>query len=443
MKTHGNQAFLGESGRLPHSPDERNRSSSDNRGESSRRVVQRNVTLFCAISALAALVACGGGGGGGATGVVAPLVTASPATLPTSTPTPSRTPSSAPTATASPVPVTFTEYPVPTAGPGANNVADAISIASGPDAALWFTEPNNYMIGRITTSGSFTTFPLPPQTCWGIASGSDGALWFTVTSSDEIGRITTSGVRTEYAIPTPNGYATEIVSGPDGALWFTEQFTNKIGRITTAGVITEYPIPTPSSQPLSITSGPDGAIWFTEFLANKIGRISTTGGFTEYALSTGAFSNSTFPGNGLWFLPGGITSGPDGAIWFTEINASKIGRISTTGSVTEYATPTQSCSPNGITTGPDGAIWFTEGGCLKIGRTTTNGVMAEYPIPESPTSGPVSITLGADGALWFTDEDGGIGLGTNSNGAITLGNGAIWRLAPAATTGASALLRRH
>jgi hypothetical protein len=62
--------------------------------------------------------------------------------------------------------------------------------------------------------------------------------------------------------------------------------------------------------------------------------------------------------------------------------------------------------------------------------------MAEYPIPpESPASGPVGITLGADGALWFTDANGGIAVGTN-----TIGNGAIWRLAPAAT---GTPLRRH
>ena len=58
-------------------------------------------------------------------------------------------------------------------------------------------------IGRITTSGSITTFPTPDSPC-SIATGPDGALWFTVfghysTGGDSfvngyIGRMTTSGL---------------------------------------------------------------------------------------------------------------------------------------------------------------------------------------------------------------------------------------------------------
>src|SRR5207245_413267 len=32
-------------------------------------------------------------------------------------------------------------------------------------------------------------------------------------------------------------------------------------------------VPTPSSSPLGITTGPDGNIWFAEYLGNKIGRL--------------------------------------------------------------------------------------------------------------------------------------------------------------------------
>ena len=42
-----------------------------------------------------------------------------------------------------------------------------------------------------------------------------------------------------------------------------------------AATITEFPLPTGSGAPLAITAGPDGALWFTESEANKIGRITT------------------------------------------------------------------------------------------------------------------------------------------------------------------------
>ena len=96
----------------------------------------------------------------------------------------------------------------------------------------------------------------------GITAGPDGALWFTETVAEtvgQIGRITTAGVVTEYPLPTVNSLPAGITAGPDGALWFTEGGSNRIGRITTGGVITEYPVPTPVSSPAGITAGPDGA----------------------------------------------------------------------------------------------------------------------------------------------------------------------------------------
>ena len=63
-----------------------------------------------------------------------------------------------------------------------------------------------------------------------------------------------------------------------------------------------------------------------------------------------------------------ITAGPDGALWFTEYSANRIGRITTAGVITEYTVPTASSKPYGIAVGPDGALWFTESNADKIGR---------------------------------------------------------------------------
>jgi virginiamycin B lyase len=57
---------------------------------------------------------------------------------------------------------------------------------------------------------------------------------------------------------------------------------------------------------------------------------------------------------------GSITEGPDGNLWFTEWSGNKIGRITPSGTVTEFTIPTAASSPNGIVAGPDGNIWFTE-----------------------------------------------------------------------------------
>src|SRR5262249_27412404 len=69
-----------------------------------------------------------------------------------------------------------------------------------------------------------------------IVVGPDGALWFTEETGNKIGRITTAGVITEYPIPSNNG-AFGITLGPDGNLWFTEFAGNKIGRLQASIVL--------------------------------------------------------------------------------------------------------------------------------------------------------------------------------------------------------------
>jgi virginiamycin B lyase len=157
----------------------------------------------------------------------------------------------------------------------------------------------------------------------------------------------------------------------------------------------EFPIPSASS-PFTITAGPDGALWFTEANVNKIGRITAAGAVTEFSLPTnvpGFFGNGN---NG----PFGITAGPDGALWFAEFATNQIGRITADGVVTQFPLPTAGTFPQRITAGPDGVLWFATG---FVGRITTAGVITVFPVPLSVTD----ITAGPDGALWFVEYNNG------------------------------------
>jgi virginiamycin B lyase len=53
-----------------------------------------------------------------------------------------------------------------------------------------------------------------------------------------------------------------------------------------------------------------------------------------------------------------ITPGADGNLWFTEYTGNKVGRITVSGVITEFPTPSN--KPMGITAGRDGNLWFTE-----------------------------------------------------------------------------------
>jgi virginiamycin B lyase len=156
--------------------------------------------------------------------------------------------------------------------------------------------------------------------------------------------------------------------------------------------VATFPITTSTFTNMSgLTTGPDGAMWYSDSYRNVVGRMTTTGAVTEYTACC---------------TPAGIVTGPDGALWFGMNNG--IGRITTTGAFT--FNPLSSCctSIQGITVGPDGALWFTEGGCCSssggIGRITTAGIITEF--AQIANSNPLGIAAGKDGNLWFTEQTG-------------------------------------
>ncbi len=167
------------------------------------------------------------------------------------------------------------------------------------------------------------------------------------------------------------------------------------GTATPAPTITpfvssEYPTQTSAAQPGGIVTGPNSSLWFTETAVNKIGQLNQLAQVSEYTVPS---ANSK---------PLTITTGPDGALWFTESAIGQIGRITTTGIFTEFPLGLAS-RPWGIVSGPDGALWVTDQSATNPGiwHVTTAGIPTFYGLPAG--SKPTSITAGANGALWFLD----------------------------------------
>jgi streptogramin lyase len=168
--------------------------------------------------------------------------------------------------------------------------------------------------------------------------------------------------------------------------------------ITPTPRITEFLPLTLANAPGEITAGPDGNLWFTEEgVLPGIGRITTSGSITEYPAGlTSGFS--------LLMTPKGVTKGPDGNLWFTEQGAiaDGVARLDPgTGSVVEYPL-SASADPTAITTGSDGNLWFLERGVTKIGRITPDGDVDEFNAGLSGSDTLNDITSGPDGQLWVT-----------------------------------------
>jgi hypothetical protein len=157
----------------------------------------------------------------------------------------------------------------------------------------------------------------------------------------------------------------------------------------TTHVVTEFKAGiTGDTEPAGVTAGPDGNVWFTEEAGNRIGRITPSGTITEFPIPT---ANSQ---------PVQIVTGSDGNLWFAEQDSLKIGRITPTGTITEFPLPSPDNEPRAIAAGPDGNIWFAmDNG--DIGRITPAGVITTC---TTGISGDIEgLTAGPDGSMWFAE----------------------------------------
>jgi virginiamycin B lyase len=278
--------------------------------------------------------------------------------------------------------------------PASLNYAE--EIVAAPDGALWFTQdavlgPHSQLIlGRITTSGAISARPLPPGARpISLAIGPDGALWYAnwpIVTSARLGRISSGEIR-EFPLAGMD-LSHAVVKGPDGALWFSAD--DRIGRLAADGSIAaSYRVPDNEGVE-HIVSGPDGALWFA--LAQRIGRLDTSGNLRIFHLPVEQ-------------SPRDIVSGPDGALWFSTLLCDCIGRMTTTGHVRTFHLPDVFDAPDALAVGADGAIWFTHS--LGLGRITTTGEITEFelPAPGDHASFAQRIAVGPDAAVWFTLQE--------------------------------------
>jgi virginiamycin B lyase len=260
--------------------------------------------------------------------------------------------------------------------------AKPLAIASGA-GAIWFTLDGVNRLGRITPNGTVTELPLP-RPGRSLVVGPDDNIW--MTSYGYVSRVTPRGNVADFPI---NGYGYGIAVGPDRALWFLVHGfddTTYLGRMTLDGRLTRLQVDGAGG---SLVAGPDGNLWLPGelyFGRSQILRVTPGGEVTRF----GDFGTASLSG---------VAVGADGRVWFTSLDGSFVGSVSTTGEVrlVEIAAPAQ-----GIAAGPDGNLWLTFPLSRKVGRLSSGGELQEITLAQQG-SRPSGICAAYDGRLWFTE----------------------------------------
>lgn len=305
----------------------------------------------------------------------------------------------------------MTLLPVPGATTGSSGVGLVTGIALGPDGQLWFGQDRVNEVGRVSTAGVFSAFPLTPAPgltgTRDIVAGPDGAMWLTRASKGTISRVTTAGVETDFVLPGTDLYVAlqDLVSGPGDKLWFIRSGQRSIGSITTSGTTAFYKAPDGISYINGIEAGPDGAIWFTAVTTGTprrgiVGRLSTSGTYSLFDL--GPYTPRAIHSDGSQLWLGSDILGPAG---------HGLLRMTTSGEVTRFEPMLFQPAISSIATGPDSAIWFTDLAGAQVGRIDGKAV----PVASAPT--PVSIE---PGSLALTGEGASVVLEADTEADVDL-----------------------
>jgi hypothetical protein len=314
----------------------------------------KRLLLIFGITA-AVLAGCGGGGGGSspppAMGPSNPGAPVNGATTPPSTSSPGATPTPKPSGTATPT-ATPSGLAVSIGSPGALS-ANAINPLAPPPAP-------QATGGVAPVSATQNGAPLAAGT---VLNGQ-------IFSNDKSGNTclvyvpngSTSGTPCAYPAPGSTPQPVTIKAVGDGvAIQYNDAPMNPAAQITLSGTF-----PSASSQPANVAvpltvavghTAPgavepwgggivyaNNAIYFTQFSkTNPIGMVT-------YVNGTAGSSPTNLGSASLTNEPaGGLIMGPDGRLWGTEQNNSRVFAMTTSGVTTEYPISCPSGSSSGTT----------------------------------------------------------------------------------------------
>jgi streptogramin lyase len=230
-----------------------------------------------------------------------------------------------------------------------------------------------------------------------------------------------------------------VAMGPGGNVWFTYgqgyglKRSSGVARMTPTGRVTLFPAKLGANEQagtFSVIEGPDGALWFTlersvpapvgwegEMLGGAVGRITPTGVMTIFPLPTTLAPSARIPCKGTFSFcyageatsPRGLAVGPEGDVWAAG-GLDSIWRITPSGEITTFHTPTPSSWPDGIAFGPNGWLWFTETTMNQflrppgaVGHITPSGTIGELRGIHAKAAGhrvTAGLVFGPGGALW-------------------------------------------
>ncbi|MGH2748722.1 MAG: virginiamycin B lyase family protein [Actinomycetota bacterium] len=227
-----------------------------------------------------------------------------------------------------------------------------------------------------------------------VAPAPDGTVWYTAQGSGELGRLDPETGETDH-IPLGAGSAPHgVIVGPDGAPWITDGGLNAIVRVNpNTERVKRYPLPDDAASANLNTATFDrrGVLWFTG-QSGIYGRLDPEVGRVE------TFAAPRGPG------PYGITTTPDGDVYYASLAGSHIARINTeTGRARVIKPPTEGQGARRVWADSRGRLWVSEWDAGQLGMFDPDkSRWREWRLPGDNTQA-YAVFVDQDDIVWLSD----------------------------------------
>src|SRR3954470_5899433 len=222
-------------------------------------------------------------------------------------------------------------------------------------------------------------------------------VWFTAQATGQLGKLDKTTGQT-HLIPLGQGSAPHgVIIGPDGAPWITDGGLNAIVRVDPkTEEIKTFPLPGGNQQYANLntaTFDKEGTLWFTG-QSGIYGKLNTSTGQIK------VFDAPKGPG------PYGITTTPNGTVYFASLAGSYIAKINptkndSTAIVIEPPTPDQGARR--VWSDSQGKLWVSEWNAGKLGMyNPSNNKWKEWKLPGSNPM-PYAVFVDQKDIVWLTD----------------------------------------
>ena len=222
----------------------------------------------------------------------------------------------------------------------------------------------------------------------------------------------TTGRRTVYRMPLKGRGPHSIEPDNDGNYWVTLCTSGHMGKFDpktkdiTIWSSAEIPA-NRGSYPHTLRvdpKDPQGLVWYTDAGRNSVFSIHPKSGYVkEYHLLEKNQAVAAGKGESRGLTPYGLDVAPDGSIWYSKLNANRIGRIdpkAPDGDIREWNPPFR--GPRRHHVDQDGIVWVPGFGSGVLGRFDPKSEQwTTYALPDYENQTPYALNIDAKGIIWI------------------------------------------